>query len=72
MRKPNLLFPTPVWTIQLDNYKVINEEMYNYIKSEQIKDKIGINKSNVKGWHSKNFVPEINHKSLYPLFCHNE
>ena len=32
MRKPNLLFPTPVWTIQLDNYKVINEEMYNYIK----------------------------------------
>ena len=35
MTKPNLLFPTPVWTIQLDNYKVINEEMYNFIKSEQ-------------------------------------
>ena len=61
MRKPNLLFPTPVWTIQLDNYKVINEEMYNFIKSEQIKDKIGINKSNVKGWHSKNFVLERDH-----------
>ena len=58
MRKPNLLFPTHVWTLQLYNYKVINEEMYNFIKSEQIKDKIGINKSNVKGWHSKNFVLE--------------
>ena len=24
MTKPNLFFPTPVWTIQLDNYKKIN------------------------------------------------
>ena len=55
MTKANLLFPTPVWTIQLDNYKNINEEMYNYIKSNQEKDDIGINKSNVKGWHSKDF-----------------
>ena len=55
MDKPNLLFPTPVWTQQLDNYKVINEKMYNFIKSEQEKDKTGINKSNIKGWHSKDF-----------------
>ena len=55
MTKPNLLFPTPVWTIQLDNYKHINEEMYQYIKSIQKDDEIGINKSNVKGWHSKDF-----------------
>ena len=55
MNKPNLLFPTPVWTIQLDNYKNINEEMYQYIKSIQKDDEIGINKSNVKGWHSKDF-----------------
>ena len=55
MTKPNLLFPTPVWTIQLDNYKNINEEMYQYIKSIQKDDEIGINKSNVKGWHSKDF-----------------
>ena len=55
MTKPNLLFPTPVWTIQLDNYKNVNEEMYNFIKSNQEKDEIGINKSNVKGWHSKDF-----------------
>ena len=55
MTKPNLLFPTPVWTIQLENYKNINEEMYDYIKSKQKNDQIGINKSNIKGWHSKDF-----------------
>ena len=55
MGKPNLLFPTPVWTLQLDNYKIVNEQMYDYIKSEQSKDQAGINKSNVKGWHSKDF-----------------
>ena len=55
MSKPNLLFPTPVWTIQLDNYKNVNEQMYNYIKSKQKNDEIGINKSNVRGWHSKDF-----------------
>ena len=55
MSKPNLLFPTPVWTIQLDNYRNVNEQMYDYIKSKQKNDGIGISKSNVKGWHSKDF-----------------
>ena len=55
MTKANLLFPTPVWTVQLENYEIVNEEMYDYIKSEQSKDQAGINKSNVKGWHSKDF-----------------
>ena len=55
MNKPNLLFPTPVWTLTLDNYKEINEKMFNFIKSEQKKDQLGIKKSNVKGWHSKDF-----------------
>ena len=55
MTKPNLLFPTPVWTVQLDNYKNINENMYDFIKSNQSKDVEGINKSNLKGWHSKDF-----------------
>ena len=55
MSKPNLIFPTPIWTMQLDNYENVNELMYNYIKSEQRSDEIGINKSNVKGWHSKDF-----------------
>ena len=55
MIKPNLFFATPVWTIQLDKYEGINEEMYKYIKVQQNNDKIGINKSNVKGWHSNDF-----------------
>ena len=55
MSKPNLLFPTPVWTVQLENYKSINELMYSYIKTLQKNDEVGINKSNVKGWHSQNF-----------------
>ena len=55
MANPNLLFPSPVWTIKLENYKKVNEEMYQYIKSKQMNDKLGINKSNVQGWHSKDF-----------------
>ena len=55
MNKPNLFFPTPVWTMQLDNFKTINEEMYKFIKETQSKDQDGINKSNIKGWHSKDF-----------------
>ncbi|MFL2520396.1 MAG: TIGR02466 family protein [Alphaproteobacteria bacterium] len=55
MSKAKLFFPTPVWAIQLENYKLVNEEMYNYIKIQQKVDGVGINKSNIKGWHSKNF-----------------
>ena len=55
MNKPNLFFPTPVWALQLDNYKDINEQMYRFIKQTQNNDLIGINKSNIKGWHSKDF-----------------
>ena len=55
MARANLFFPTPVWAMQLENYKLVNEEMYNYIKIQQKADGVGINKSNVKGWHSKDF-----------------
>tara|TARA_B100000900_G_scaffold382208_1_gene369246 strand:- start:4870 stop:5472 length:603 start_codon:yes stop_codon:yes gene_type:complete len=55
MIKPNLFFPTPVWALQIENYKSVNEEMYAYIKNQQEKDQIGISKSNIKGWHSKDF-----------------
>ena len=37
MIKPNLFFPTPVWALQIENYKNINEEMYTYIKDHQKK-----------------------------------
>tara|TARA_E500000178_G_C17028817_1_gene759429 strand:+ start:83 stop:685 length:603 start_codon:yes stop_codon:yes gene_type:complete len=55
MSKANLFFPTPVWTIQLENYKLVNEEIFNYVKKQQKVDEVGINKSNIKGWHSKDF-----------------
>ena len=60
MIKPNLFFSTPVWASQLNDYKNINEEMYGYIKNKQEIDKMGINKSNIKGWHSKDF--DLNEK----------
>ena len=56
MAKANLFFPTPVWAIQLENYKFVNEEMYHYIKVQQKVDGAGIKKSNIKGWHSKDFT----------------
>ena len=55
MNKPNLFSPTPVWTLQMENYKSVNELMYQFIKNLQSNDKKGIYKSNVKGWHSKDF-----------------
>ena len=60
MNKPNLFFPTPVWTLQLDNYNSINEQMYKFIKITQSKDQQGISKSNIKGWHSKDFNMQEN------------
>ena len=60
MNKPNLFFPTPVWTLQLDNYRSINEQMYKFIKITQSKDQQGISKSNIKGWHSKDFNMQEN------------
>ena len=60
MNKPNLFFPTPVWTIQLNDYQSINERMYKFIKITQQKDQQGISKSNIKGWHSKDFNMQEN------------
>ncbi len=55
MTTPNLFFATPVWVSQIDDYKQTNEEIYDYIKKLQDLDNEGIVKSNIKGWHSKNF-----------------
>tara|TARA_Y100000768_G_C23753000_1_gene574820 strand:+ start:154 stop:756 length:603 start_codon:yes stop_codon:yes gene_type:complete len=55
MLNPNLFFSTPVWASKIDNYKETNEEIYNYIKKLQTDDQKGIIKSNIKGWHSKDF-----------------
>ena len=68
MSKPNLFFPTPVWTLQLDNYESINEQMYKFIKNTQLKDQEGISKSNIKGWHSKDFNMQENEPKNFIKF----
>ena len=55
MTNPSLFFPTPVWASKIDNYIDTNEEIYKYIKKLQEEDKEGIIKSNIRGWHSKDF-----------------
>ena len=55
MSNPNLFFSTPVWASKIENYNDTNEEIYNYIKKLQSEDEKGIVKSNIKGWHSKDF-----------------
>ena len=54
-----LVFPTPIWTSIIQRHKEVNEKMFVYIKSLQKKDRSGINRSNLLGWHSKNFDLEL-------------
>ena len=72
MNKPNLFFPTPVWTLQLGDYQSINEQMYKFIKSTQSKDQQGISKSNIKGWHSKDFNMQENEPKNFIKFIKNK
>ena len=51
----HLFFSTPIWTTKIDNYENINFMMNNYISNLKKKDPEGVIKSNLKGWHSKNF-----------------
>ena len=51
----HLFFSTPIWTSRINNYEKINSMMNNYIYNLQKKDPQGVIKSNLKGWHSKNF-----------------
>ena len=55
MTNPNLFFSTPVWATKVKDYSAVNEKIYSYIKNLEDQDKQGVVKSNVKGWHSKNF-----------------
>ncbi len=55
MQNPNLFFSTPVWASKLEDYNSTNEKIYDYIKNLQKSDSEGIIKSNIKGWHSKDF-----------------
>ena len=51
----NLTFVTPIWTSIIPKHREINEKMFIYIKSLQKKDPSGIDRSNLLGWHSKDF-----------------
>ena len=55
----NLTFVTPIWTSIIPKHREINEKMFIYIKSLQKKDPSGIDRSNLLGWHSKDFDLEL-------------
>ncbi len=72
MTNLNLFFSTPVWASKIENYKEVNEEIYTYIKNLQKKDKDGIVKSNIKGWHSKDFdLNDVEPKKFIELISTN-
>ena len=49
------LFPQPVFKYKIDNFEKINKELLEFIYKEFEKDKLGVKKSNINGWHSKTF-----------------
>jgi len=49
------LFPHPVFKSKVNNFEQINKELLEFIYKEFKKDKLGVKKSNVNGWHSKSF-----------------
>ena len=61
----NLFFSTPVWTSKIENYSVINTEILQYIKKLESEDSEGIQKSNLKGWHSPDFDLKNNEVTNY-------
>ena len=52
------LFPTPVFQFKVKNYEDLNKELLKYIYELKENDQEGIKRSNVNGWHSKNFKIE--------------
>ena len=58
MEEKNLykLFPQPVFKFKLNNYEEHNKDLLKYIYDLYNKDKIGVQRSNVNGWHSKSFI----------------
>ena len=49
------LFPQPVFKYQIENYQKINEDLVKYIYELNKEDNVGVQKSNINGWHSKPF-----------------
>ena len=51
----HLFFSTPIWSSKITNYKDVNEELHSYILNLREQKPEGIKKSNLNGWHSKDF-----------------
>jgi len=63
----NHIFSTPVWTVIVPNFTAINTKISSYINNLRSKEPKGKIKSNLAGWHSKNF----NLQDAEPLFFIN-
>ncbi len=50
-----LFFPTPIWITNIKNYQDTNKIMLEYITNIKKNDEIGVQRSNLKGWHSPDF-----------------
>lgn len=51
----HLFFSTPIWIEEISNHEKINEDLKKFIYIEKKTSPEGTQKSNVKGWHSKDF-----------------
>ena len=52
------LFVSPVFQFKIENYETLNKQLSEYIYNLKKNDAEGIQRSNVNGWHSKNFKIE--------------
>ena len=52
------LFATPVFQFKVKDHEKLNSNLSKYIYDLYENDKDGIERSNVNGWHSKNFKVE--------------
>ena len=48
-------FPQPIFHFKINNYKKHNANLIKYIYDLQKKDRKGVERSNINGWHSKSF-----------------
>ena len=49
------LFSQPLFKYQVEDYEVKNKKLLDYIYKLYEKDNLGVQKSNINGWHSKSF-----------------
>ena len=52
------LFASPVFQFKIENYENLNKQLSDYIYDLKKNDAEGVQRSNVNGWHSKNFKIE--------------